>query len=275
MGLSIVVSTLSGIFNKHSEEPSKVAIRRSRITAILRALIHALPLGLALLEIIINWRGHYVGAQCERQAYDQIIAKIYEILIQTSLALIVLSYVRHQTIHGSGIPFGLFLGGLQFLQVSYLWSPELWSSVTVKVFHLRRNFAVFLLLVVCGILAATVGPSSATLLIPRLILWPLESPHFAIRGTIQDVWPDHVDGRNIPGACTVLSYMNASSPCPAGPWKELYNALSEPDAFANRTDLLVEGTILQLTDTLGQGSKDTANGRCVTSDLSQQCASTP
>lgn len=46
-----------------------------------------------------------------------------------------------------------------------------------------------LLLAVAIVLAATVGPSSAILLIPRLDYWPAGSTHIWLNTTTQDLWP--------------------------------------------------------------------------------------
>ena len=43
------------------QESEKVAIRFSRITAPLRTLIHAVPIGVAIFEIFLNLMGRTVG----------------------------------------------------------------------------------------------------------------------------------------------------------------------------------------------------------------------
>ena len=215
IGLGIVVSTWSGLFDRHFKEPTKVAIRRSRVTALLKALIHVVPLAIGLAEIWTNCYGRFFGATFNEQPSFQVIAKAHEITIQASLALIVLSYIRYQATH-EGLPFGTFLGGLQFLNVGYLWSPELWSLVISKGFRLREKLSVLALLIVCGILAPTVGPSSATLLIPRDISWPTKPSYFAVNGTFDEVWPDRLTSATIPDECAVLYTSDGSSVCPGG-----------------------------------------------------------
>ena len=275
IGLSVIVSTLSGLFNKNYKEPAKVAIRKNRVTAVLRTFSHLLPLALALLEIIINWRGYYYGGEFSRQAYYQIAAKAHEITMQASLALIVLSYIRYEITSSNGIPFGTFLGSLQFLQVSYLWSSELWSSIMAKNFLLRVKLTTLTLLVICGILATTVGPSSATLLIPRLITWPLEPSYFAVNGTFQDVWPHRIDGRNISEACASLSVADGGSLCPGGLWKEL--SLQYPTVFTSSDSYELQdkeqAVAIIVPGPLGQGVKNGITGQCLTSNITQQCGS--
>ena len=274
IGLTVIVSTLSGLFNKQFREPTKTAIRRSRVTAILRSLVHVLPLGLAILEIVVNCRGYYYGKEFNRQAIYQIVAKTHEIMGQASLALLVLSYIRHETTMGKGVPFGIFLGSLQFLQVSYLWSPELWSSSTGENFSPRRKLIMFALLITCGTLATTMGPSSATLLIPREITWPLQSSHFVINGSLQDIWPDYVDDRYISEACEVALNEDAYSLCPAGDFRNLLLGILELDANYDVSALLVTGQIIQVLNPLDEIQKSSIGVQCLTGVQSQQCATT-
>ena len=79
---------------KGYDEPTKVAIRQSRTTALLRALIHIAPMGVALWEVIWNWNTYYVGATIRNLAYYQFGAKVHEMAAQASLAAIVFTYVR-------------------------------------------------------------------------------------------------------------------------------------------------------------------------------------
>lgn len=135
IGLGIVVTAFQGFFTKNYSEPEKVAIRQSRVTALLRLLIHALPLGVAIFEVSLNWKGRYVGAHFNKQNYLQFVAKAHEILVQASLATIILSFTRYHISAGKGMPFGAMLVALQFLQVSYLWSVEFGQQSCPKSFN--------------------------------------------------------------------------------------------------------------------------------------------
>ena len=98
LGLSIVMAGLKSLrhlsVGKGYDEPTKVAIRRNRTTALLRAFIHIGPLSVALYEIILNWNTYYVGASIRNIAFYQFGAKIHEMAAQASLAAIVFSYIR-------------------------------------------------------------------------------------------------------------------------------------------------------------------------------------
>ena len=202
--------------------------RQSRVSSILKALIHVFPIAFALLEITINLRGHYIGDTFDKQSYYQLAAKAHEISIDASLASIVVSYVRYELTIGSGLPFGAFLGSLQFSSVSYLWSRELWSSLFTTGFRVRR-IAFFLLVVISGVIAATAGPSSATLLIPRQTFWSVEPSYVLINGTFQDIWPDCLDSIRVPKECSFVDPSSAISNvlCPGSNWLEILNSLAD------------------------------------------------
>ena len=171
-------------------------------------------MGFAFFEIMINVRGRWVGGSFTNQSHYQLVAKAHEILIDASLTSIVLSYIQYELTAGNGLPFGAFLGGLQFLSVSYLWSRELWASAFATCYSLRKRVGFVILIVICGTLAATAGPASATLLIPRESLWPVEPAFFMINGTFQDIWPDRLDSQQVPKHC---SHINESAPDPLCP----------------------------------------------------------
>lgn len=145
IGLNILVSSSKFIrhpWGKGFEERTKIAIRKSQPVALLRALVHVVPVGVALWEVTLNWNTYYVGSfllkqvrytllkclPCSillfNQIYYQAAAKAHEIMIQASLAAVVFSYIRHQLVLGNGIPFGALFLGLQMNQISYLWSIE-------------------------------------------------------------------------------------------------------------------------------------------------------
>ena len=69
-------------------EPTKVAISHSRLLALLRNLVHLLPFGFALFEIVLNWNVYYVGTKPYSTAVYQIAAKAHEILIQASITTV-------------------------------------------------------------------------------------------------------------------------------------------------------------------------------------------
>ncbi|KAL8865726.1 MAG: hypothetical protein Q9174_006731, partial [Haloplaca sp. 1 TL-2023] len=126
LGLNVLVYVLQHCFGFGLEEIPKKAFHRDRLMALLRASIHLLPFTVAMVEIIINFRGYYVGANINGLSYLQFAAKLHEMAMQSSLAVIVFGYVRHVLFTGDALPIGALLSGLQLTQISYLWSMELW-----------------------------------------------------------------------------------------------------------------------------------------------------
>lgn len=192
-GLSAIVAGLEFIrhpLGKGQDEGRKVAISRERPTAFLRSLIHVVPVGVTIWEIVLNWNTYYVGSSAYAIVYYQLGSKVHETMIQASLAAIIFSYVRHELTSGNGLPFGALFSGLQISQVSYLWSMEFWGSVGSKWLPLRRKLGMVAVVAITFILAAAAGPSSAVLLIPRLGYWPAGSTHIWLNATFDDIWSD-------------------------------------------------------------------------------------
>lgn len=231
------------------------------------------------MEIILNWKGHYIGIAFDKQSYYQFAAKAHEITLQASLVSIALSYIRFQLTFGNGLPFGAFLSGLQITQISYLWSTELWSSLFVssKTFQLRSKFTLLAMVTICGLIAATAGPSSAVLLIPRQTSWHSGSTYFYINGTFQDVWPDQVDAKKIPKECAVFNSNDIpDSICPAADWFQLSATISK---FTANLGLSFEGsvdtTFIFDLPNLDSSWKTLPTDLCTNSAKNQYCGSCP
>lgn len=194
LGLNLIVVGLRSLrhlaVGKGYNEPTKIAIRESRRIAVLRALIHIIPVGVALWEVILNWNTYYVGSNIHNQALYQFCAKLHEMTAQASIAAVVFSYVRYEMSLGQGLPFGALFSGLQISQASYLWSMEFWGSIYSTNLSLRRKICMAATIVIAILLAATVGPSSAILLTPRLEYWPAGSTDIWINVTSSELWPD-------------------------------------------------------------------------------------
>ncbi|MCJ1467198.1 hypothetical protein MMC07_005821 [Pseudocyphellaria aurata] len=244
IGLGIVVSSVQGVLTRNFLEPKKVAIRLSRLTALLRTLIHVIPLGIAIFEIIFNFKGRFVGGHFDKQSYLQFAAKAHEIAIQASVATILFSYIRHQISTGRGMPFGAVLGGLQFLQVSYLWSVEFWSSILSKEFEMKKKIGFVGLTLICVTVAATAGPSSAGLLIPRQGLSATAPRYLAVNASALDIWPDRLDDMKLDGSCAVAryGYIDPKLRCPIS---DLYELLTSDlyQRLSGRADVGFMGSI--------------------------------
>lgn len=173
-----------------TSERTKVAIWKNRKIALLRSLVHIIPVGVALYEIILNWNTYYVGSTVYNLAFYQFLAKVHELTIQASVAAVTFSFVRSKMALGEGVPFGALFSGLQVVQISYLWSMEFWGSIRSEHLSVRRKLELLSIVSLSVLLATTCGPSSAVLLVPRLELWAAGSTHIWINATSQQLWPN-------------------------------------------------------------------------------------
>ena len=109
---------------------------------------------------------------------------------QASIAAVMFSYVRYELSLGQGLPFGALFSGLQVSQASYLWSTEVWGSIYSTSISFKRKMGMAVIIIIAIFLVATIGPSSAILLIPRLEYWPAGSTDIWINATAAELWPD-------------------------------------------------------------------------------------
>ncbi|KAG6994206.1 hypothetical protein G7Y79_00046g082570 [Physcia stellaris] len=230
-GLSLpleAVKSLQYLTGRGLHEPLKIAINRSRWIAFARSLIHIIPVGFALFEIILNWNSFYVGVDKYNQASYQLVAKIHELMIQASLGAILFSYIRHEIVIGEGLPFGALFSGLQLNQISYLWSLEYWGSIRSHHLTIWRKIRLSIVIALCIILGTVCGPSSAVLLIPRSQYWPAGSTHIWLNTTRENLWPEKVDASMVPEMCQ--GALRSSSPsgneCPWSEWTSIREVLT-------------------------------------------------
>lgn len=155
-----------------AQESPKVALRRNRATAWKTFLLfHLIPVGGTLTLIVINIQGYAWGFPANAAIWIsslQFLAKFLEILIQTSIGVVMLAYLQHLLIHEQHIPLGAVFSYYQATQLSYLWSKEFWGALSAEHFQglLRAGFLCFIPL--NFLLIAAVGPSSAIAMLPRL-----------------------------------------------------------------------------------------------------------
>jgi len=139
---------------------------QSRWLATGHALLHLVPLSSAVTVLILNWSEYFVGPAFTLSTTLQFVAKLQELLMQASLAEIVLSIVRSQMMEGY-LPLGALSVSTQAMHLSYLWSLDLLAAVTSQSFRGRRKALFVCLVPLLVLLTALVGPSSAVLMIPR------------------------------------------------------------------------------------------------------------
>ncbi|KAL8902718.1 MAG: hypothetical protein Q9207_004430 [Kuettlingeria erythrocarpa] len=233
-------------------EPTKIAIRQNRTIALLRSSIHILPLGVCLGEIVLNWNVYYVGSQVYNQAVYQFLAKVHEFAIQASLAAILFSYVRHELSLGEGIPFGSLFSALQVSQISYLWSMEFWGTIRSGHCSLRKKMYLLTMIAVILVLAASSGPSSAVLLIPRLSFWPAGKTSIWVNITSEDLWPSRLDDSNVDRSCATAQSNTYGNACPSSEWERIYGFLHQmgqmlPQEYIDRYRIATSQNTMEFT----------------------------
>lgn len=80
-----------------------------------------------------------------------------------------INLIRHKTFASHNLPLGTLLAPVNIASVLYLWSLELWGSLTLSYLRSWRKVILGFVIPVIIILAALVGLWSAVLITPRLI----------------------------------------------------------------------------------------------------------
>ena len=208
------------------EEAKKIALRKDLWMACLAGSIHIVPITAAMVLVVLNWRGYYIGGELAGAVGEddakfiglQFAAKLHELTISASLTAVIFSYVRHELIRDSGLPFGAIVAGLQFKDISYLWSMEFWGAVCASWRRKRDKMGLILLIITCAGLAVSAGPSSATLMRPRLDSWPAGGTDFWIALPQDRLYSTNASATQVPASC-----MNDTGDlsCPSGGWQIL------------------------------------------------------
>lgn len=147
-------------------ESKKTALHSSHRTAILFGLLHLLPVTVCILLVTLNFKTFFIGTvSTEGLTAFQFASKLLEVLIQASITAIVLAAVRNQVLGKSPLPFGGLIAPFRTTDLSLLWSLELWGFFTSP--DVSYRIVLCLLFPFAVVLATTIGPSSAVLMIPR------------------------------------------------------------------------------------------------------------
>ncbi|KAK1758871.1 hypothetical protein QBC47DRAFT_436150 [Echria macrotheca] len=208
------------------EEERKVAMYKNRWIAILRGLFHFIPVAGCIVLIGFNSASYYIGGELagwENQDFQklaalQFTAKIHELFMLTSLAIIITTHVRKELVIGPGLPFGAVFTPNGFQNISYLWSPEFGGICFQRWQSKRRKIFSIIMIIICCVLALAVGPSSATLMRPRLDQWPGGSTSFWLNAPPSEVFPNVITNSSVSEDCSTDS---GNLDCPAGNWRSL------------------------------------------------------
>ncbi|KAF3392489.1 hypothetical protein F1880_008790 [Penicillium rolfsii] len=169
-------------------------MKRTPGSAWLAIAHHLLAIASAIIIVALNASGLWVGKELtgtsgqdtEKLLALQFAAKLHELLMLSSLAEILFSETVKQLVFGHGLPFGSIAAGLQFSQISYLWSKEFWA--TSRSTFDRKNL-LLPAIIICTLLGVSIGPSSATAMRPTLDDWPAGETSFWLNATAEELWP--------------------------------------------------------------------------------------
>ena len=186
-------------FGKPVRESPKPVFRTSYGAALSDSAVHFIPILACVTALALNVKSIYLGRTLEGQirsapvniAMLQVTSKLVELLVVASLTNIVVFTIRKEMVTGNGVPLGAISGIFMFSSLSYFWSPELWGSFQGRL-SLSSKIRIYGVLVVSGLLAATIGPSLAVLLIPRVQDWDAGGSDIYLRGSSGDIWPDDI-----------------------------------------------------------------------------------
>ena len=241
IGLRAVPTTITPIIGRKSrvrtvvkEEKEKIIINRSFWIALSRCGIHLLPMFASGTLFYFNLHGYLIGFELAGisgmtkidLALMQMAAKAQELLIVASLASVIFDQLRERLLYGDGVPLGLLSSGFSFSSLSWFWSPDFLAQLR----H-RQNWLFISVLAVCGLIAATAGPASAVLLIPRILSdYPSGGTDYYIPGDADALWPsqiglEHYGTPNKTGNGADCSSGNGwtSALCPSGGYLSLLN----------------------------------------------------
>jgi hypothetical protein len=164
------------------EEP-KAVIEQDWRKVLMRSLFQILPAVGCIALIAIHLRDVVVP---HRSAYAilQFVAKAHEVLMLASIVIVLLFHIRHELVEAGGAPFGSLFAATSISNISYLWSPEMQGTLTNEMFRGRRKVLLVTHIFISFFLAASVGPSSAILMLPRQFNLPV------VRCTLSINWDE-------------------------------------------------------------------------------------
>ncbi|KAH7322587.1 hypothetical protein B0I35DRAFT_407053 [Stachybotrys elegans] len=151
-------------------------------------LIHVIAVGCTAAAVQMTFRNVYWADEADWnqrflwsilrgtriQDILQFAAKLYEIIIVTSLSAMVMHVLRRMLV-GDGIAWGLLSGAYQVGAPGYLFSRQLWSPLAKP--SRKGNFFMALGLAILVVYANTVGPFCAIIISPVLEWWPVADPY--------------------------------------------------------------------------------------------------
>lgn len=205
-------------------EPQKVAINSNRLHAFLSCTIHFIPVLASLTLFVLNMRAMYVGGELigangedeQKLGALSFVAKLHELMMQASLAAIILTQIRNNVISSDGVPFGAMFSALSFVNVTYLWARDFRGVMTATWSHRRKKWRFIALVFISTLLAVAVGPSSSNLMKPRLDDWSAGGTSFWLGATPSTMFPAIINDSTALAHC---AQETADVACPHHGWE--------------------------------------------------------
>lgn len=186
--------------------------------------IHIIPVAAAIGIAVFKMNGYFIGAELAGPVGQntaklnaiQFASKLHELTMHASIASIILSLVRYELRDGKVLPFGAMFAGLQFKEISFLWSAEFWGLVLSREIHWHKRVVLLSVVIVSTLLAVSVGPASAIAMQPRLEDFSAGGSSLWLNATSKDFWPERLDSTSLPG----LHCQSSDAPeCPSSDWR--------------------------------------------------------
>lgn len=175
--------------------------------------------------IYFNLSNFYIGGELAGESGQDVqklaalnfAAKLHELFMLSSMAAIIIMFLRKELAVGAGVPFGALLSSQDFKSISYLWSQGFWGSISQKWERRRVKWMLLSLIVLCTFLGIAVGPATSILMKPMEDFWLGGGTTFWIdvaKGA-NELFPDKVEDEPKWSHCATL---NADRSCPSGDW---------------------------------------------------------
>ena len=104
-------ASVRDLAGKTIDEPIKIAIHLNRFITLFKATVHVIPVGVALIEIYLNWHEAFLRINVKGLKYLQFAVKAHELIILVSLNAMMFSYVRYELISEKDLSFDAFMSG--------------------------------------------------------------------------------------------------------------------------------------------------------------------
>ncbi|KAI9694888.1 MAG: hypothetical protein M1822_000504 [Bathelium mastoideum] len=230
LGLNLVLSITNYLkTRKDRTEDPNIATFESSIAWALGALIHVIAIAVSTYVVGLNWKGKYNGQTMTLTDVDQSFvqlalqssSKLAEMIIVASMAALLCAVIRHEVMSKRGTPLSGLSSCLDFRDLSYLWSKELWALAFSDQASLRLRLFWIPCLVICCILTSFIGPAIAILVQARSDVWAAGGSDIWLNATAPDLYPPLLTGTRLNNTCALIDSSTADSDCPSLGWQSI------------------------------------------------------